>query len=275
MSVPAIFVVTVERAHRRWAWLSRGLERRGVEFERVESVDGQRMTAEEAERHRAGGGWYTMTPTGLGRALGMYEAWKRIADAESCSGVVLEDDAVPLPGMVEALQLLGAEAEMEGGLEPRLVKLHSAGPHRGPLHARLKATERRLTKGRCLGTGEWRVRRPLLARPESVATWMTRAAARRLVAHLAERRFARETGAELAQPWRTEVDIEVLEPEVFAHAGDEASAAVQASMLQGERSVAMAAALGTARGRMRRMAERGGVVMRCLEYAARARKERA
>ena len=266
--IPPVYVINLTRSPERWARLSEALTRRGIRCERIEAVDGREMTKEEIERHTEAGNWYRLAPTTLALRLSFYRAWSAIAQGDAPGGVVLEDDAVLLPGFKKALQSLTQDAVKHPSAKPLLVKLYNHGAGRLGWFPGADAIERRLDHGRALGTGLHRLREPLLPTYVDVANWLNQAAAQRLVEHFGSLRFAHTNDEDLAYRWRTGVEMRLLEPQVVEHGEKRTKKLIEWSTLEVERSSTQRTATATWRGKLRKTTEMARFTVRNLVYTA-------
>jgi glycosyl transferase family 25 len=108
-SLPPFWVISLEAAQNRRDFVARGFADVGVEFERIDAVDGGRLTADDQRRYSR---WRSLFQVGrgltageLGCALSHLEAYRRMVDAQIPEVVILEDDVQPTRDL---LSLLGA-----------------------------------------------------------------------------------------------------------------------------------------------------------------------
>lgn len=101
-------VINLARNTTRLARVTAELDAAGMDWQRLEAVNGWELTPEEiadvydAGRNRA---WFKadLVPPEIGIFLSQYTAWKQIAESDAPGGIVLEDDFALLPGFAETI----------------------------------------------------------------------------------------------------------------------------------------------------------------------------
>ena len=108
-SLPPFWVISLEAAQNRRDFVAQGFADVGVGFERIDAVDGARLTADDEHRYSR---WRSLFQVGrgltageLGCALSHLEAYRRMVEAQIPEVVILEDDVQPTRDL---LSLLGA-----------------------------------------------------------------------------------------------------------------------------------------------------------------------
>ena len=167
MTALPIYLINMDRAAHRLAFLHRRLDGLGLTFTRIPGVDGAALpdserTAFAAARPRDGKrGW---RPGQIGCFLSHFDAWTRIADGEASFGLVLEDDlhvSDTLPALLGSADWIPVDADI----------------------VRLEATGQWLALGPPAGTiAERSVRRIRSSAWGAGAYLLSRAAATRLIA---------------------------------------------------------------------------------------------
>jgi glycosyl transferase family 25 len=108
-SLPPFWVISLEAARNRRDFVAQGFADVGVGFERIDAVDGARLTAEDRHRYSRWRSLYQvgrgLTAGELGCALSHVEAYRRMVEAQIPEVVILEDDVQPTRDL---LSLLGA-----------------------------------------------------------------------------------------------------------------------------------------------------------------------
>jgi glycosyl transferase family 25 len=106
-----VLVINLQRSPGRLAKIKQQLEKHGVEFERIEAVDGAQLSDDfieqvsPAELVRAN--YYRPLSNGeIACSLSHKKAWQKIIDDNLDFGVVLEDDLQLLDNFKEVIQLL-------------------------------------------------------------------------------------------------------------------------------------------------------------------------
>lgn len=89
-----IFVINLARNPERLERMERLLGAQGLEFERLDAVDGKRLDAEEIARwsQKKPDGSLCLSPSEVGCMLSHRHAWEKIAAMETGHAAVLEDD---------------------------------------------------------------------------------------------------------------------------------------------------------------------------------------
>jgi glycosyl transferase family 25 len=107
---PPIWVISLERAQARRAYVVEGFSTLGIPFEIVDAVDGYELS--DAERGRCSQVralfhvGHRLTQGELGNALSHLEVYARMARDAVPMVVVMEDDALPAPALMTALDQL-------------------------------------------------------------------------------------------------------------------------------------------------------------------------
>jgi glycosyl transferase family 25 len=112
MTVPPIWVISLERAPERRAAITEALGSRGLAFEFIDAVDGQALT--QAQR-QAYSHWRALFETGRGLGRGMLgcslshlAVYRRMLAEDVPVVAVLEDDVEPLDGLATILDSVDA-----------------------------------------------------------------------------------------------------------------------------------------------------------------------
>lgn len=89
-----IFVINLARNPERLERMTKLLAAQGLEFERLNAVDGKTLNNEEIARwsKRQADGSFCLSPSEVGCMLSHRHAWEKIAATENGHAVVLEDD---------------------------------------------------------------------------------------------------------------------------------------------------------------------------------------
>lgn len=198
---PPIFVVSLSHSAERRAAVAANLDALGLSYTFLDAVAGEALSDAEVAQAYDRGSALTRFKRELARQeIGCYlshiAVWRRIAREAVPVAVVLEDDAVCAPSLVDLLAALGD------------------GPH-GAVMLKL-CDPRRRGRRRTVATlaGGFRLTRPAILPPLTVGYVLTRDAARRLTS--GSRRFARPVDIDLKHWWEHGVDILVVEPSVVA-----------------------------------------------------------
>ena len=105
MQATKIYVISLERMPERRKFMDAQLSALGLEAEFVEAVDGLELseaTLKANYKHTYGG----MSPTEIGCAWSHRNVYKRLIDSQEEYALVLEDDAVLAPDIVQFLEII-------------------------------------------------------------------------------------------------------------------------------------------------------------------------
>lgn len=121
-----VFVINLARRPERMERIRRQLDALGIAYERIDAVDGSRLTtAERRSAARAFRWWcakgYLPRAGEIGCGLSHREVWRKIAEGKDASACVLEDDVTLESGFVGMLGT--TERFLCGGAMPRVVLL--------------------------------------------------------------------------------------------------------------------------------------------------------
>ena len=116
MSNYKVLVINLERSPERLAGIKSQLDALGIGFERIEAVDGKKLSNEEIERaaparivsrtyHR------TLSRGEVACGLSHRRAWQKIVDDRLDFAIVLEDDAGILENFVDVIRLVATLPE--------------------------------------------------------------------------------------------------------------------------------------------------------------------
>jgi glycosyl transferase family 25 len=121
-----VFVINLARRAERMATMARRLDALGVKFERIEAVDGARLS--DGERRKAANRFRWWCAKGslprageIGCALSHRETWRKFLELDEPCACVLEDDVSPTDGFPAALD--AAERFVMEGKEARAIVL--------------------------------------------------------------------------------------------------------------------------------------------------------
>ena len=110
MSRPPIWIISLERAAARRAYVVEGFTRLGIPFEIVDGIDGWHLSGEEQRRCSQTRALFEMgtrlTQGTLGCALSHLKVYERMVADAIPALVVMEDDALPTPQLMAALDEL-------------------------------------------------------------------------------------------------------------------------------------------------------------------------
>ena len=108
------YVINLADNTARMSAVQGALEDKGVDFERIEAVNGWKLEAEEiasvydADRN-ARDGRQPLVPAEIGCYLSHVAAWRRIAEGEAAGGFVFEDDFAATPDLEAVLKALSVD----------------------------------------------------------------------------------------------------------------------------------------------------------------------
>jgi len=188
------YVINLRDNTGRLARVSAILNDQNIPFQRIEAVNGWKMTAEEIirvydARRNARDGFQPLIPAEIGCYLSHIEAWRQIAQGDAPGGFIFEDDFAATPDLAAVMQAVSLDKSGEWDM----VKLFTLDPS-VPL-----AGERDLRVGTRIGI-PYRVPTCLMA------YGVTKAAAQQLLANAVpffrpvdeDQKFVWETGLRVA-----------------------------------------------------------------------------
>lgn len=103
-AVDAVYVINLERSKDRMAFMHKQCGAMGLSYERVEAVDGSKISKEELRRVATPFCQKLCTDSMIGCALSHLKVWNRIAAEGTRCALIMEDDAELVPGFVDGLQ---------------------------------------------------------------------------------------------------------------------------------------------------------------------------
>lgn len=109
------YVINLRDNTGRLARVSAILNGQNIPFQRIEAVNGWKMTAEEIARvydarRNARDGFQPLIPAEIGCYLSHVDAWRMIAEGDAPGGFIFEDDFAATPDLAAVMQALGADA---------------------------------------------------------------------------------------------------------------------------------------------------------------------
>lgn len=112
-----IFVINLARNPERLARMEKLLAAQGLQFERLEAVDGKTLKEEEIARwsQRQPDGSLCLSPSEVGCMLSHRHAWEKIAAMETGHAVILEDDihfSAEAAAFLKSSEWIPADAEI-------------------------------------------------------------------------------------------------------------------------------------------------------------------
>ena len=104
MQFPPIYILNLDRDTKRWETITRQLQPFGVSYTRVAGIYGKDLTLEQVDAVTTPLCGKTCTLSTVGCAASHRKAWQQILDDGHDYALILEDDARPLPGLLEKFQ---------------------------------------------------------------------------------------------------------------------------------------------------------------------------
>lgn len=102
--VDATFVINLERSKDRMAFMKSQLKAHGIHYERIEAVDGSKLSSDEKTKHVTPFCRKLCTPSMMGCALSHIRLWRKCLDEGYDRVMVMEDDAELTPGFVKGVR---------------------------------------------------------------------------------------------------------------------------------------------------------------------------
>jgi len=114
MSALPVYVINLERAKRRLDYISTQLLRDGIEFNRIEAVDGRKLDSEtlrdyQNQSRHSFQHYSTLSAAEIGCSLSWHKAWKLAAGSSSDAVIVIEDDVELSDEFTQIISKLGME----------------------------------------------------------------------------------------------------------------------------------------------------------------------
>lgn len=110
------YIINLDSAVDRWSDISQSLAEHNISYTRFPAINGKKLSPAEIEKHTT---WFTrtftLTHSIIGCALSHYEAMRLARQSQPCSDqvwlLILEDDAVILPGYHESMARIRRDLE--------------------------------------------------------------------------------------------------------------------------------------------------------------------
>ncbi len=135
------FVINLDRSPDRWAKISEHLTNEGFDFERMPAVDGLRI--ENPSAHARSLSLLILQRRLSGHEIGCYlshvKVWRKIVEEKIPVALVLEDDAVPIPGCKKAIDNIDPSA-----IGLHMIRLHVLNQKKVESRGQLRATRVKL-----------------------------------------------------------------------------------------------------------------------------------
>lgn len=106
MPIPT-YVINLERAPGRLRYFTEQAKALGLPFERIEAVDGEKLTDAELKAQCSAPVLHPLRPSEIGCAMSHRLAWQKLCESGAPWGVVFEDDVVISPDYPRIMSDLG------------------------------------------------------------------------------------------------------------------------------------------------------------------------
>lgn len=199
-----VYVINLKDATERWRNVSAQLDRLGVDYERIEAVNGQLLTDDEIKYYRKPCNFfrwsYDLTPGEIGCHLSHLKIWRMIVDSGVSGAFVFEDDFQANDNLLNAME--AAQTHATGKV---MVKLFRNAMNTG-VYDVIASFD-----GGDLITVCW-------VPYWTLAYYITRDAAQELLLKREGKRLRRPVDDDLRYRWETGVNIWLVNPNPVRHA---------------------------------------------------------